>query len=133
MTDLGIRTSEQCVSCGRAQGDARHRVQAMVEYHQFVPLRYNARRHIWLKAGDPLICPSGHKLKHNAALLQHEAFICQHQEGKQASCNLRCYVLAMPDGLRFVAEVTTDEMLTMRNRRMGVPEVLDFLCGRAAA
>lgn len=97
------------------------------------PPPYRARRHLWLRSGEPLVCPNGHRLKHNAALLQHEAFVCQHQEPHQrGECNARCYVLAMPYGLRFVAEVTVAEMLEMRNACMDVEQVLAYLRGKAA-
>lgn len=95
---------------------------------------FSARRHVWLRPGEPLCCPRGHKLKHNAAVLQHEAFICQHKGGRgESECNSRCYVLAMPGGLRFVAEVTVKEMLTMRDACMTVADVLNYLqCSPAA-
>jgi hypothetical protein len=88
---------------------------------------------VWLRAGEPLVCPNGHRLRHNAAVLQHEAFICGHtQPGQRGECGARCYVLSMPGGLRFVAEVTVAEMLHMRDAHMGVPEVLAYLQGSAA-
>lgn len=86
--------------------------------------------HLWLRAGEPLVCPKGHRLKHNAALLEHEAFVCQQGTGgsaQQGQCGLRCYVLVLPGGLRFVAEVSPHEMMTMRDRRMNVEDVLTFL------
>lgn len=95
--------------------------------------RYRARRHLWLTLHEPLVCPNGHKLKHNAAILQHEAFVCQHAEPHQhGHCGARCYVLAMPGGLRFMAEVTVAEMLHMRDQSMGVSDVLAYLQGVAA-
>lgn len=99
----------------------------MIESRAMLPI-YNQRRHLWLRPGEALVCPNGHKLKHNAALIQHEAFICQHKaERGQGECGLRCYVLAMPGGLRFVAEVTSAEMIAMRDRCMSVEEVLGYL------
>ncbi len=96
-------------------------------------MHYRARRHVWLAAGQPLVCPNGHKLRHNAALLQHEAFICGHvQPGQRGECGSRVYVLAMPGGLRFVAEVTVQEMLHMRDQHMSVEQVLAYLQGSAA-
>lgn len=97
------------------------------------PPKYTSRRTLWLLPHEPLVCPNGHKLKHNAALLQHEAFICQHVEPHaQGQCGARCYILAMPHGLRFVAEVSSAEMLHMRDRHMGVEDVLSYLRGNAA-
>lgn len=89
---------------------------------------YRARRHLWLVPGEPLVCPAGHKLKHNAAVLQQGAFICQHTEPHQrGECGLRVYVLQLPYGLRFVAEVTPAEMMHMRDEAMGVEEVIAYL------
>lgn len=94
---------------------------------------YGARRHLWLRPGEPLVCPNGHRLKHNSAILQHDALICQFTEhGMQGQCGARAYVLVMPGGLRFVAEVTSAEMLTMRDQAMSVGEAVTFLCGSAA-
>lgn len=94
---------------------------------------YTQRRHYWLRAGEPIVCPNGHKLKHNAAVLQHEAFICQHRPDRGGpECGARVYVLAMPNGLKFVAEVTVAEMLTMRDRHMSVDEVIAYLRGQSA-
>lgn len=101
--------------------------------HDRPGMPYRARRHLWLRAGEPLVCPNGHRLRHNAAVLQHEAFICQHvQPGQRGECGARAYLLQMPNGLRFVAEVTVAEMLQMRDRQMGVEEVLAYLGGAAA-
>lgn len=97
------------------------------------PPKYTSRRTLWLLPHEPLVCPNGHKLKHNAALLQHEAFICQHQEpGQRGECGARAYIMAMPHGLRFVAEVNTEEMLWMRDHCPGVEDVLSYLRGNAA-
>lgn len=80
-----------------------------------------------------MVCPNGHKLKHNAALLQHEAFICQHVEpGQRGECGSRAYVLLFPGGLRFIAEVTPGEMVHMRDKAMGVEDVIAYLRGSAA-
>lgn len=80
-----------------------------------------------------MVCPHGHKLKHNAAILQQGAFICQHRaSGSQGECGLRVYILQMPYGLKFVAEVTPAEMLAMRDKAMNVEQVLAFLRGAAA-
>lgn len=66
-------------------------------------------------------------------MLQHEAFICQHVEPRQkGECGSRIYILQMPGGLRFLAEVTVAEMLYMKEKQMTVEEVLAFL-GSAAA
>lgn len=97
------------------------------------PPKYHMRRHYWLMKGEPLICPNGHKLKHNAAILDHEALICQHQEPHQkGECGSRIYVLSMPRGIRFVAEVTVVEMLYMRDNCMAVDDVIAYLRGRSA-
>jgi hypothetical protein len=86
------------------------------------------RWHVLLRPHEPLTCPRGHKLKHNAALLQHDVFICQHRaERGQGECGSRSYVLAMPGGYRYVAEVTPAEMLAMRDAQMDVDQVLAFL------
>lgn len=97
-------------------------------------MHYRARRHLWLRAGEPLVCPNGHRLKHNAALLQHEAFVCQHQEPHtRGQCGARCYVMAMPGGRRFIAEVSAVEMMEMRDSGMGVDEILAYLQSHVAA
>lgn len=89
---------------------------------------YQARRHLWLRRGDKLVCPNGHHLKHNAALLEHEAFICQFRDARgSGECGARCYVLAMPGGRIWVAEVTPAEMLAMRDRHLDADGVLRFL------
>ena len=94
---------------------------------------YTARRHTWLKAGEPLVCPNGHKLKHNAALMGHEIFVCQHQEPHQkGQCGARSYVMVMPGGRWYLCEVTPREMMLMRDSQMTADEVLAYLGGRAA-
>lgn len=98
------------------------------------PAAYHSRRHAWLQPAEQLPCPKGpHKIKHNAALLQHGALICQHVEpGQRGECGARAYVLHCPGGLRFVAEVTVQEMLHMREKQMSVEQVLAYLQGSAA-
>jgi hypothetical protein len=95
---------------------------------------YRARRHVWLRAGEPLLCPSGHKLRHNVAVLGgQEAFICQHVEpGQRGECGKRVYLMQLPGGLRFVAEVTVAEMLHLREAHLGVEDTLAYLGGAAA-
>jgi hypothetical protein len=41
-------------------------------------------------------------------------------------------VLQFPGGLRFVAEVTQEEMFAMRDAAMGVQDVIAYLRGNAA-
>lgn len=80
-----------------------------------------------------MVCPNGHRLRHNAAILQHEAFICQHvPPGARGECGARAYVLMFPGGLRFMAEVTVSEMLWMRDHCPTVDAVLTYLQGKAA-
>jgi hypothetical protein len=95
---------------------------------------YRARRHLWLRAGEPLLCPSGHKIRHNVAVLGgQEAFICTHKaERGQGECNARVYLMLLPGGLRFVAEVTVAEMLHLREAQLGVEDTLAYLGASAA-
>ena len=81
-----------------------------------------------LRTGEPIVCPAGHKLRHNCALLQHEVFICQHRAARgQGECGRRVYVLLQPGGGKFVAEVSPAEMLAMRDGRMNPAQVEVFL------
>lgn len=106
-------------------------------------LLYRPRRHLWLKPHEPLVCPNGHKIKHpNTGLIEHEAFICSHREPGPANamgghqpageCGLRVYVMQFPRGLKFVAEVTVEEMLYMKRNAMSVEEVIGYLRGQNA-
>jgi hypothetical protein len=66
-------------------------------------------------------------------VLECGAFVCQHTEPHQkGQCGARCFVLQFPGGLRFVAEVTQEEMFVMRDAAMGVQDVIAYLRGNAA-
>jgi hypothetical protein len=105
----------------------------MIGYDGRPPITYRARRHLWLRPGETLVCVNGHKVKHNVAILQHEAIICQHKASAGGSeCGARSYVMMFPGGLRFVAEVTPAEMIYMRDQCMSVEQVVGFLQGNAA-
>lgn len=123
-----------------ASDDAwRRRVARSAETY----LLYRPRRHLWLKPSEPLVCPNGHKIKHpNTGLIEHEAFICSHREpgptnamgghSPSGECGLRVYVMQFPRGLKFVAEVTVEEMLYMKRNAMSVEEVISYLRGQSA-
>jgi hypothetical protein len=107
----------------------------MIGYDGRPPITYRARRHLWLRPGEALVCPNGHRLKHNAAILGgQEAFVCQHKaERGGGECGARAYLMLIPGGLRFLAEVTPAEVIYMRDSHMSVEEVLAFLQGGKAA
>lgn len=98
------------------------------------PITYRARRHLWVRPGEFLVCPNGHRLRHNGTVLGgHEAFTCQYKAAPGAGeCGAKAYVLLMPGGLRFLAEVTLNEMLHMRDSGMNVEQALAYLQGNAA-
>lgn len=90
--------------------------------------KYHARRHLWLKPHEEIVCPNGHSLKHNSGLMEHDSMICKHREpGQPGECGARVYVLIGRDGRKFVAEVTVPEMRHMQDKRMSLDEALDYL------
>lgn len=106
---------------------------------------FSARPHIWLEPAEPLVCPRGHKLHTNAVTLDeslesHAAFTCQYKQpgtpspnfsaGTRAQfieCGAMVYVLRLPGGIRYVAEVTQAEMRLMLAQNMKLVQVLNFL------
>lgn len=95
--------------------------------------RFTGRPHLWLRPDEPLVCPNAieghaHRLRTNAALLQHDAFTCQHRTTSLAAeCGATVYVIAFPGGLRYTAAVTVAELRAMRAKHMTVAEVLAYL------
>lgn len=95
--------------------------------------RFSNRPHLWLRPGQPLVCPNllngyPHKIRTNAALLQHDAFVCQFKSSEgRAECGATIYVLVFPGNLRYVARVNTSELRIMREKQWDVADVLSYL------
>lgn len=109
--------------------------------------RVDDRRMWYVKPGSPLCCYpgiGGHRIPDADIASAKGPVRCHaknparpgpaHQQGARhgAECGALLYVLWLPDGLRFVAQITHQELTYMQNVGMRtVAEVLDFLgaCG----
>ncbi len=95
--------------------------------------RLIARPHMIIAPGAPVICPRlvggrGHAVRHNAAILGHEALICQYRAAAgEPECGTRVFVLQLGQGWRYVVEITVREMLHLREAQLTAPEILIYL------
>jgi hypothetical protein len=91
------------------------------------------RPHLLLAPGAPLVCPRpctgrSHVLRHNAAILDHEALICQHRAASGAPpCGARVYVVQLGHGWRYMLEIAVREMLYLREHQLSQREALAYL------
>lgn len=90
------------------------------------------RPHMILAPGAPVICPRssghrGHIVRHNAAILSQEALICQYRAAAGAAeCGARIYVLQLGHGWRYVIEISTKEMLYLRDHQLATADALAY-------
>lgn len=111
--------------------------------------RFTTRPHIWLRPDLPLVCPNHpltgqllkaediddpHRLRTNAALLQHEVFTCQFRHRADApECGAIVFAIAWPGGWRYVATVTVPELRHMRASHMSADDALAYVGSARAA
>lgn len=87
--------------------------------------RFSTRPHLWLAPNEPLVCPSlafgkPHQLHTNQFALrdgEDDAFTCQFKFDQwDAQCGAVVYVLSMPGGIRFLAQVEFREVRALRGK-----------------
>lgn len=94
------------------------------------PGRFIIRAHLWLTALEPWECPGGHRLATNAAVIEHDALICQQRADRGAGeCGKRVWVRKYPDGQKYVAEISVAEYQHLRQTPMTAEAVMVFLSG----
>jgi len=49
--------------------------------------RFIVRPHLWLASAEPWECPGGHRLATNAAVIEHDALICQQKMERGSVAN----------------------------------------------
>lgn len=92
-------------------------------------MRIIFRRRMWFVLRDqPLACPDGHRMREDTIVLEHAGIRCKHRPPPSGlECGAFVWVLLMPGGTRFVAEVTIDELRHMQTVSMSVEQSLLFL------
>lgn len=92
------------------------------------PGRFIVRAHLWLGPLEPWECPGGHRLATNAAVIEHEALICQQKaERGGGECGRRVWACKFADGRKYVAEISVAEYQHLREQVMNPHAVMAFL------